>query len=110
MARIRNSSTKNAHGDGYEQILTTDDGKSYRIKNSSSNYVYGSGKEKVIVENKSSGDDIADGIADWLLNSSPKFIRVPINILCTVLIFAILGVVIYGILQVIFGMFQVMFE
>ena len=98
MARIRNSSKKNFYGDGYEQILTTDDGKSYTIKNSSQNNFYGTGKEKIVVEN--TGNDFAEVISDWLVNSSPKFIRIPVNILCITFAIGVLVVFLYAIIQI----------
>ena len=55
MSRIKNSSSNNAFGGGKEQILTTDDGKSYTIRNSSLDNFYGDGKQKTITERGSSG-------------------------------------------------------
>lgn len=66
MTRMRNSSSNNAFGSGKEQILTTDNGKSYTIKNSSRDNAFGDGKEKVIVENGSLGGGIAEIIPWWV--------------------------------------------
>lgn len=76
MAKIRNSSLNNVYDEGKEQILTTDDGKSYTIKNSSINNVYGDGKEKIIVENGSSG-----GLEDII----PWWVTVIITIACIII-------------------------
>lgn len=65
MARIRNSSLDNFYGEGKQQIITTDDGRSYTIKNSSVNNAYGDGKEKIIVENGSSGGFLVDILPWW---------------------------------------------
>lgn len=95
MARIRNSSSNNVFGGGKEQILTTDDGKSYTIKNSSVNNAYGDGKEKIIVENGSSDHALLDLIWDYL----PRFITLPIEIIGYAFIFGCFIAIIYGIIQ-----------
>jgi len=95
MARIRNSSSNNAFGSGKEQILTTDDGKSYTIKNSSRDNAFGGGKEKIIVENGSSDHALLDLIWDYL----PRFITLPIEIVGYAFLLGCFIMIIYGIID-----------
>ena len=67
MGKIKNSTVKNTFGDGYEQIITNDDGSEYTIRNSSWKNTFGDGYEKEIVKTKASNsegkfEDIIPGI------------------------------------------------
>ena len=50
MAKIENSFARNLYGDGYEKIITMDDGRQYTVKNSFARNLYGDGYEQVIIE------------------------------------------------------------
>ncbi len=68
MARIKNSTFKNTFGDGYEQIITNDDGSEYTVRNSSWKNTFGDGYEKEIVKTKAGNSEskLEDSIPTWL--------------------------------------------
>ena len=68
MGKIKNSTVKNTFGDGYEQIITNDDGSEYTIRNSSWKNTFGDGYEKEIVKTKASNSEgkFEDIIPGWL--------------------------------------------
>lgn len=50
MAKIKNSGFKNVYGDGYEKIVTMDNGDEYVLKNTGFKNVYGDGYEQELVK------------------------------------------------------------
>ncbi len=55
MAKIRNSGFKNIYGDGYEKIVTMDNGDEYVLKNTGFKNVYGDGYEQELEKKGASG-------------------------------------------------------
>lgn len=50
MAKIKNSCIPNMFGDGYEKLLTLDDGREFKIRNSMVPNIFGDGHEQEVIE------------------------------------------------------------
>lgn len=108
MARIKNSMTDNVYGGGKEQILTTDDGRSYVIKNSATRNVHGGGYEKEIKE---------CGSSDYIGACNPILMTIIVSLIILLLInfnwnnpiiyrICMIGIIVSVIIDVLLGFFS----
>lgn len=102
MATIKNSHVPNMFGDGYEKILTLDDGREFTIKNSCVPNMFGDGYKQEIIENKketshklsrrNKPSDIIWGILGFIVCGIPFIAGVIVTIISLIMpIIAIMG-------------------